>query len=1079
MRKILSTILTIGMIFTNITVVQTAVCAQSDTDKLNIYEPIIDYDEGTVTVRGYVDDFIYNKYDPLSINLIVTEADVSYSELKQSLSGLVYMYEIPVSEDGSFEWTYCDSLAQDEQAAARNIYFTDPFSGEKDAAYYVIANGDSFAEVLNAPLLLSANSPIYYINGQVNESDNAPYIENDKVYIPKTILDKAGVSYSGTSECIDASSITGDKYISDTTGLVVVGKADCADFDNTIANTMFGVYVSPNGNDNNSGSALNPVKSIIKAIELSEKASVIHKTVYVHGGVYSMEDTILLDSTNENLTIKAFCGEDVKITRDTFISAEEFDIVENFDSLSFPESVQGKLMVTDLGDMNLDEIADCTDHDGGLPSNPEKKYYYQVYQDDVLQTLARFPNGEKKEMYNNSSEVGGYDNTEKLALWSNTKNAYLYSHGSSGYDISRNHITGTDVENKKINFEGTSTRAYANGAFFVYNLPEELDVAGEWYIDEDDKLYYYPLKGFTGINFVASEKPFIKMNDTSGISIEGIDFEYTRSSAIIADNVSNILIDNVTIHGVTGSGIYMTHAKDITVKNSELHDIGTAGIFLTQNQSQNGETDLFHPANYVITNNHIYDYSNIRSTHKPGIYVSAAVAEISNNTVHGSNHAGIMFAGCDINVHHNDIYEVMRETSDIGGIYCGGSYNQRGIKIDSNFMHDMFDYVFPFYCDDIISGVEVTNNIIKDNRYTGQFSAGRDNTFSGNKVINSGYLNYTNDASGTGGWRSPSPTQIQVTILDKIADGTIDEALWREKYRGFGEFLDEIRNSTDDDFHDLSFDGDVTYNTYYKTLGLPKNFIYKDNVFVKTDDYERRENWFDVALQKYGTAKHLASGSSGALELYADEMQTETLLTTMPEYSLDGIGSTLVSRVEPVQAVYPQSGDAVDNGAFTMVWNNAHGITKYKVMIADNKEFTDFVVDTTVYNNYIDVNLDDGVYYAKIIAIDERLQCFDETETSISFTIGDAKLEKTVVENEDGSVTVTITSTLSEDKNVDVIVAGKTALDVLEDAVVIPATVPLGKSWSDTVSVIGEIKEVYIWEPGSLIPVFDKWDNKN
>lgn len=1076
MKKILSTILTIGIVLSNVNVVKTVAVAQTDTDKMKIYEPVIDYDTGTVTVGGYVDDFVYNKYDPLSINLIVTEADVNYSDLKQSLDGLVYMNEIPVSEDGSFECKYSDLLTSGKQAEARNVYLTNPFSGEKDNLYYVIANGESFADVLNARLLFSVQSPVYYINGQLNEASKAPYIENGEILIPKEILEQAQIQYSGNSEYVNLSTVTDDKYISDSTGLVVIGKGDCKDYDNTIAGTMFGVYVSPNGNDNNSGSALKPVKSIEKAIEISEKKSIVHKTVYLHGGTYRTEDTILLDSENENLTIKAYCTEKVKFTRDTFISADKFELVKDFDGLNFPESVKGKLMVADLGYLNLDSITDCTDHDGGLPLDAEKKYYYQVYQNDVLQTLARYPNGEKNERFNSSSEPGGFDDVEKLALWGNAENAYLYSYGSSGYDISRNRITGTDVENKKMNFDGTSTRAYANGDFFVYNIPEELDTAGEWYIDDFGKLYYYPLNGFTGIDFVSNENPFIKIINTKGISIEDIDFEYTRSSSIVAKNVSDILIDNITIHGVSGTGIHMMQAKNIKVQNCELYDIGTAGIFLMQGQVLNGEKDITKPADFIIRNNHIYDYSNWKSTQKPGIFVSGVGTEIANNTVHGSNHLGIMVYGCDVNIHHNDVYEVVRETADAGGIYCGGTYDQRGIVIDSNFLHDMYDYVFPFYCDDIISGVEVTNNIIKDNRYTGQFSSGRDNTFSGNMIINSGYLNYTNDATGVGGWRSPSKEQIQASILDKIEDGTIDEMLWREKYRGFGEFLDEIRNSKESDFHELTFNG--VSKVYYKTLGIPKNFIYKDNVFVKTDDYERRENWFDVEYKTNKNVKHLASGLSGKLEEYADEMQTETLVNKMPEYSLTNIGSTLTSTVTPVQAVYPQNGDTVNDGKFTMVWNNAHGITKYKVTISDNKDFTNSIVDKTVYNNFLDVELNDGVYYAKITAIDERRQCFDTTETLLTFAVGEEKLERTVRENDDGSLTVTISSTYKNDKAVDVIAAGKTSLGVLKEAKIIPAIISFGKEWSQNITVSGEVKEIYVWEPNCPTPVFDKWDNQ-
>lgn len=1072
MKKTISLLLGAALISANV-ILPVSAGAQESTDKLNIHDPVINYEEGTVTVSGYITDFVYNKYDPVTINLIVTDG-TDYGTFKTDLSGLVYLNEISVGKDGKFELVYEDGLKEGEHVVNRTLFFTNPYSGERKTADYMLSDGTGFDEVLNAQLLAEVGSPVYYVNGTLYESSKAAYSQNGNVYLPKEMLDNAKISYTADGGFVNADAISGDKYISQSTGLVVIGKSDCAEFDNTIVGTMFGVYVTTEGDDNNNGTVNKPVKSIERAVELSEQAKIKHKTVYVKGGEYITSGTIALDSGNRGLTIKALCGEKVTVRRNSFIPKESFGTADDnaISSLKFPASVKGKLMVTDLSAYDLVKIAD-TQKNEYSSTNYEIPRYYHVYQDGIMQTLAKWPNGEKFSNYSQSSEKGSFDDVEKLTLWSGAKDAYTYSCAGSGYDVSRNLITGIDMDKKQF-IVADNSRAYPGGRFFVYNMPQELDVPGEWYIDYDTKkLYYYPIDGFDGIDFVSEDKPFVTINGTSGITLDGIDFEYTRENAINLDNSANVTICNSTIHGITGTAVYARHANNLTVRNCEMYDLGLGGVKMWQD----GKDDNAVPCNNKVTNCHIYDFSVNMNTNQYGIYSNGPGAEISNNTVHGANHIGIAFAGSDVTVSGNEVYEVGRETGDAGGIHCGGTYTQQGIKIDRNFLHDIDYYIFSVYCDDRISGVEVTNNIFKDTNWIGQFSSGRNNTFSGNLVINSGYLNYTNDAAN-GGWRSPSKKFIQITVLDKIADGTIKESAWRANYRGFGEFLDEIKKANkDNDFLELSFDNNQTFDTYYKTLGLPKNFIYENNTFVKTDDYERRTNHFDSGYAKDSTETHLSKDAG--VRKYSDRIQEETLLTSIPEYDTSSIGSTLESTVTAPRAVYPKNNDSLESGSFTAVWNKAHGINKYRLTIADNADFNNPVVDKVVYYNYYDVEgLANGNYFAKITALDQRQQCYDEAETTVAFSVGENETERTVTENEDGSLTVSFTSALGITNPINIIVAGKNSSGILTDTKLFEITPENSKAWSQTVSVEGDIKEVYVWEKGTMTPKFEKWSNK-
>ena len=100
--------------------------------------------------------------------------------------------------------------------------------------------------------------------------------------------------------------------------------------------------------------------------------------------------------------------------------------------------------------------------------------------------------------------------------------------------------------------------------FFAMNMPEEIDVSGEYYIDYKEKmLYYYPDRYFY------EETPelsvltgsLINMNRASGITINGITFEYTRGDGISTTNSNNTIIDNCVFRNIGSDALNLHGLK--------------------------------------------------------------------------------------------------------------------------------------------------------------------------------------------------------------------------------------------------------------------------------------------------------------------------------------------------------------------------------------------------------------------------------------------------------------------------------------------------------------------------------------
>ena len=105
---------------------------------------------------------------------------------------------------------------------------------------------------------------------------------------------------------------------------------------------------------------------------------------------------------------------------------------------------------------------------------------------------------------------------------------------------------------------GSTCRALSLRGYYAYNLLEELDQPGEWYLDRSTgTLYLYPPPAFDKSQIEVSmlETPFIQILNTRHLSFENIEFNTAR-----------------------GMGIYLENAQHISIKNCRFSKLGTVAI---------------------------------------------------------------------------------------------------------------------------------------------------------------------------------------------------------------------------------------------------------------------------------------------------------------------------------------------------------------------------------------------------------------------------------------------------------------------------------------------------------------------
>ena len=225
-----------------------------------------------------------------------------------------------------------------------------------------------------------------------------------------------------------------------------------------------------------------------------------------------------------------------------------------------------------------------------------------------------------------------------------------------------------------------------------------------------------------------------------------------------------------------------------------MYNTGEGGIF-----ANGGDLKTLTPANNLITNNHIYDFSKRKLMYSPGIRLSGVGNTASHNEIHGTDHMAMNFSGNDNIIEYNEIYDAVRSTRDAAAIYAYKSRTGRGNVIRHNYIHDIASElveecdkygVHAIYLDGRRDGTTVESNVFYNIRGAALWiNAGRDNIFKNNICIETDYAvhfaysKYDKKDVIEAGWDS--------FLTDMSAE---QRALYIERYPGLATFYDEACN---------------------------------------------------------------------------------------------------------------------------------------------------------------------------------------------------------------------------------------------------------------------------------------------
>jgi len=829
----------------------------------------------------------------------------------------------------------------------------------------IIAMVSDIADILDHSLIMAANSPIYITKGTVKEYSSYPKALGEDILVCADIvatelqtLNDAGVEYVSADYFAQKGF---QVYKSTSFQFVIIGNqyAMTPELEERIIK-LFGTYVSQSGNDANSGYPNSPVATFEKATTLFRQYKTTYgdgfrNTVYLHAGIYRRSSSIVLTAADNGMNIQAFGDGEVSFRGSVNLPKEGFTQTQDATILSkLPREAVGKVY-----QINLKTYTGQTTAYPEYAVQTSSSAYYELYVKSSEQTLARWPNKTWALTGSPLADKKSFklDNTRSFR-WADSASSMLFGYWTQNYACQPIHIDTVDEVNGVLTLtKAPSYGLSSNDRYYAFNMLEELDVPGEWYIDNvSNILYYYPTDEFSENSIELTTLAYTIFRLDGGvkdIKIKGINVELSRGHGIFINGKSdNINISNCNIRNVGNVGIALEQATNSIVNSCNIYNIGGTGVNMW-----GGSRLALIPANSRVENCNIYNFGRIFRTYQPGINVEGTGNTISHNNIHDSPHVAIKFNSNDNVIEYNEIYNVVKETSDSGAIYTSRNWTTLGNVIRYNYFHDikkdpsLLSFMTQaVYIDDMVGGTQVTSNVFENCTQVALFGGGRNNTFKDNVLIDCDNSIYYDARAKVGGWAHsstlPGGTVYEglMSIINKIG---YSASLWEGKYAGLAELVSDATRQANGEPVDA---------------GLPKNVMITNNY-------------------SYGAATGGAGYESISQSVIDNGTVNGNIKTTSEHTVQNGYGNIPFDEIgmettpvwdSNVHLVYPRNNLSIDGTMVELAWNKTGGAEKYRIRFSKNSDMSSPLFDQVLTaTNYTINNLELGKYYWCVQAINE------------------------------------------------------------------------------------------------------------
>lgn len=592
-------------------------------------------------------------------------------------------------------------------------------------------------------------------------------------------------------------------------------------------------YVAVDGDDNNDGSIEKPFATIEKArnaVRAMDKSGKTGITVAVKAGEYRIGSLVFTaeDSGTEEcpITYCAYGDGEVILTAGVTLNPADFEAVTDEQAERLSSSARKNVVCIDLSKYGITAEDYGALHVIGKTGSADKydgdytgAANCELFVNNTRQTIARYPNegwltsyevldhGEPWETVENPHvKVEGWlelrnprgntlqiekDLADRINGWSNLNEVWVFNYFTADWYPTSTPISDFNYEDRTLSTKFVAIYSVMRDMpHYFYNVYEELDTEGEWYLDrENGILYLYKTEAFdtARITLSLSTEVMLQVENANYLTFRGFSMEGTRSDAMKITGNNNT-VEICLIHNVSGSGIVVDGYNNLIFSN-EITQVEGSPVKL-----YGGDVETLTPANNRVYNNYIHDWTGGNGT--SGIRIYGVGHHVSHNELHNTGDSAIEYDGNDHIIEYNLIYNVCLESSDGGAIYSGRSWNDYGCVVRYNAIYNVgqpgFSTPNGIYLDDGLSGQQIYCNLIVNAPQNGvKLGGGRDNEIWGNIIVNT----VENGIYGIEAvYYGSMPSNVYDSLKPNWENSPKDTPIWQEAYPELAKtFWDESK----------------------------------------------------------------------------------------------------------------------------------------------------------------------------------------------------------------------------------------------------------------------------------------------
>jgi tetratricopeptide (TPR) repeat protein len=595
------------------------------------------------------------------------------------------------------------------------------------------------------------------------------------------------------------------------------------------------LYVGPEGSDEGPGTRARPFVTLLAArdaIRALRQAGLPKGGVQVTvlPGTYTATETLALeagDSGTEEAPIVYRAESSGSVTFTGGSPVTGFQPVTDAAILGrLPEEARGKVLCADLRAQGITDLGQVVPMGMGRPMAPVTEVYFNGR---PLQP-ARWPNeGFVKTGKVLDAGVGNpprgavftYDG-DRPTRWQEAKDPWLYGYFRWLWADDAVPVASIDTQNRQLTTAlPTGYAEVIEGApYYVFNLLEEIDQPGEWYLDRNaGLLYLYPPSdpAQAEVSLSVFSQPFVTMDGASWVTLEGFTFELGRLDGILLRGSEHCLIAGCTVRRIAGTAVTIDGGASNGVLSCDLHTLGRNGTWV-----KGGDRRTLTPGGHFVENCHIHDFSRLWRTYTPAFWTDGVGNRFVHNLVHDSPGHAMRIEGDEHVIELNEVHRVCMETDDQGALDMWYNPTYRGVAIRYNYWHDIGSEnglgQAGVRLDDAICNVLIYGNVFERcsrNLFGGvQIHGGKDNVIE-NNVFAECRFGISFSGWGPERWKqviesadvqrkayeevdiNQPPRSTRYPDLGRMAEGEGINLVWRNVAYNCGEFLTRDRGIQD------------------------------------------------------------------------------------------------------------------------------------------------------------------------------------------------------------------------------------------------------------------------------------------